>query len=113
MLAFVNSSPTRHGLDPVTASSTAVSSDKSAAALALASSSRSQRAMRTARAAACLTWEALSVGVRWRPLLSVVIVTHLVTRSLVSRWRERLLRSSSRADLQPVTLQLSEQTMCL
>ena len=50
----------------------------------MASSSRSQRAMRTARAAAYLTWEAPSVGVRWRPLLSVVIVTHLVTRSLTS-----------------------------
>ena len=31
----------------------------------------------TTRAAACLTWEALSFDVRWRPLLSVVIVTRL------------------------------------
>jgi hypothetical protein len=34
------------------------------------------------RAAACLTLEVPSVDVRWRPLLSVVIVTHLVTRLL-------------------------------
>jgi hypothetical protein len=47
-----------------------------------ASSSRSQLAMRTTTASACLTWELPSIGVRWRPLLSVVIVTHLVTRSL-------------------------------
>ena len=47
-----------------------------------ASSSRSQRAMRTASAAACLAWEAPSAGVRWRPLLSVVIVTHFVTQFL-------------------------------
>jgi hypothetical protein len=33
-----------------------------------------------ASAAACLTWERPSVDVRWRPLLSVMIVTHLVTR---------------------------------
>jgi hypothetical protein len=56
-----------------------------------ASSSRSQRARRTASAAACLAWEALSASVRCRPPLSVVIVTHLVTRSIVSRCRERLL----------------------
>jgi hypothetical protein len=46
-----------------------------------ASSSRSQRAMGTARAATCLTWKASSVDVHWRPLLSVVIVTHLATRA--------------------------------
>ena len=40
--------------------------------------------MRTASAAPCLTWKAASVDVRWRPLLSVVIVTHLVTRSLAA-----------------------------
>jgi hypothetical protein len=44
----------------------------------LASSSRSQVATRTTRAAACLTWEVLSVDVRWRHLLSVVILTPLV-----------------------------------
>ena len=44
-----------------------------------ASSSRSQRAMRAARAAARLAWEATSADVHWRPLLSVVIVTQLVT----------------------------------
>ena len=44
--------------------------------------SRSQRAMRAARAAACLTWHASSVNVRWCPPLSVAIVTHLVTQSL-------------------------------
>jgi len=32
-----------------------------------------------------MTWDRLSVSVRWRPLLSVAIVTHLVTRSLASR----------------------------
>ena len=37
--------------------------------------------MRTTRTAAYLSWEAPSVDVRWRPLLSVVIVTQLVTRS--------------------------------
>ena len=52
-----------------------------------ASSSRSQLATWTARAVPCPTWEASSVGVRCRPLLSVVIVTHLVTRSLASRCR--------------------------
>ena len=36
--------------------------------------------MLTARPAAWLTWEALSVGVRWRLPLSVVVVTQLVTR---------------------------------
>ena len=66
--------------------------------------------MRAARAAACLAWEAASVGVRWRPLLSVVIVTHLVTRSLASPCRERLLKRPSRASLRPVMLQLSDQT---
>ena len=45
-----------------------------------ASSSRSQVAMPTASDAACLTWELPSVSVRWRPLLAVAIVTHLVTR---------------------------------
>ncbi len=40
---------------------------------------------------ACLAWEATSVDVRWRPLLPVVIVTHLDTRSRASRWYERLL----------------------
>lgn len=38
--------------------------------------------MRTASTSACLTWERSSVSVRWRPPLSVTIVTHLVTRSL-------------------------------
>jgi hypothetical protein len=50
-----------------------------------ASSSRSQVRYGLPGAAACLTWEAPSVGIRWRPLLSVVIVTHLVTRSFASR----------------------------
>jgi hypothetical protein len=80
------------------------------ALLALASSSRSQCAMRTARAAACLAWEPLSAGFRWRPLLSVVIVTHFVTRSLASRRRERLLRRLSGAGLRPVMLQLGDRT---
>jgi hypothetical protein len=45
-----------------------------------ASSSRSQLAVSTASAASCLTWERLSVSVRWRPLLALAIVTHLVTQ---------------------------------
>jgi len=49
---------------------------------------------RAARAAAGPTWEAPSVDVRWRPQLSVMIVTHLVTRSLASWCHERLLRRS-------------------
>ena len=64
-----------------------------------ASSSRSQVAVPTASGAACLTWERPSVSVRWCPLLAVVIVTHLVTRSLLSGCRARLLRRSSGADL--------------
>lgn len=51
----------------------------------MASSSRTQVTTPTASAGACLTWEALSVDVRWRPRLSVVIVTHLVTRSSADR----------------------------
>jgi hypothetical protein len=44
-----------------------------------ASSSRSQRAMRSTIALPLLTCLALSVDVRWRPLVSVAVVTHLVT----------------------------------
>lgn len=36
--------------------------------------------MPTASAAVCLAWERPSVSVRWRPLLAVAIVTHLVTQ---------------------------------
>jgi len=46
----------------------------------MASSSRSQIAVWPASALARLTWQALSVDVRWRPPPSVAIVTHLVTR---------------------------------
>src|SRR6266699_1279381 len=53
------------------------------ALLALASSSRSQVPARSASAAVVLTWNRTSVSVRWRPPLSVAIVTHFVTRSLV------------------------------
>ena len=53
------------------------------------SSSRSQLAMRTARAAVNLTWQSLSVSVRWRPPLATVMVPHLVTRS--SRLGARLV----------------------
>ena len=66
--------------------SVAVKFDRSSApmtcarSLALASSSRSQVAVPTARAAASLAWERPSVSVRWRPLLAVAIVTHLVTQ---------------------------------
>ncbi len=45
-----------------------------------ASSSRCEVAVPTASAAACLTWEPLSVGVRWGPLQATGVVTHLVTR---------------------------------
>jgi hypothetical protein len=46
----------------------------------LASSSRNQVQPGTTSAAALLTWDRPSVSVRWRPPLSVAIVTHLVTR---------------------------------
>ena len=78
--------------------------------LGLASSSRSQVAVPTASSATCLTWEPLSASVHWRPLLSVVIVTRLVTRPLVSSSHERLLRRSSRPSSRPGMLQLSGQT---
>jgi hypothetical protein len=45
-----------------------------------ASSSRSQVAIPVSRVAVSLTWERLSVSVRWRPPLAVAIVTQLVTR---------------------------------
>lgn len=51
------------------------------------SSSRSQVQTSAVGAAACLTWQAPSVDVRWRTPLPVVIVTHLVTRSLAGRSR--------------------------
>ena len=57
-----------------------------------ASSSRSQVAARTASSAACLTWERSSVSVRCRPLLAMVIGTHLVIRLLAGRWRELSLK---------------------
>ena len=50
-----------------------------------ASSSRSQVQTRTASAAASLAWDRPSVGVRWRPPLSVAIVTHFVTQPFASR----------------------------
>src|SRR5262249_34894221 len=49
-----------------------------------ASSSRSQLAGRTASSASSLTWQPPSVNVRWRPPLVVAIVTHLVTRPVMS-----------------------------
>jgi hypothetical protein len=49
--------------------------------LHVASSSRSQLLSRATSVTACSKWDKLSVGVRWRPLLSVAIVTHFVTRS--------------------------------
>jgi hypothetical protein len=52
-----------------------------------ASSSRSQVASLSASAAARLAWDRPSVDVRWRPPLSVAIVTHFVTRWLVARPR--------------------------
>jgi hypothetical protein len=56
-----------------------------ARSLASASSSRSQVAMRTISPAARVACGGPSVRVRWRPPLSVAIVTHLVTRSFVCR----------------------------
>ena len=50
-----------------------------------ASSSRSQVQTRSASAAARLAWDRPSVGVRWRPLQSMAIVTHFVTRPFASR----------------------------
>ena len=50
-----------------------------------ACSSRSQVAVRTARAAVCLIWERPSVNVRQRPVMNVAIVTQLVTRLASSR----------------------------
>ena len=47
-----------------------------------ASSSRSQVAVRAASAVARVACGRPSVGVRWRPPLSVAIVTQFVTRSL-------------------------------
>jgi hypothetical protein len=50
--------------------------------------------MRTAMSAACLTWEAPSADVRWRPSLAMVTVTRLVTRLLRMpglRWSSDLL----------------------
>jgi hypothetical protein len=47
---------------------------------AVASSSRTQIAVRTARAAVRLIWERPSVNVRQRPAMNVPIVTQLVTR---------------------------------
>jgi hypothetical protein len=41
-------------------------------------------AVSTASAASCLTWERSSVSVRWRPLLALAIVTHLVTWPLTA-----------------------------
>jgi hypothetical protein len=55
-----------------------------------ASSSRSQVLAGTASRAALLAWDRPSMSVRWRPPVSMVIVTHLVTRSLASRYRDRL-----------------------
>ena len=49
----------------------------------MASSSRSQVQTRTASAAASLAWERPSLGVRWRPPLTVAIVIHVVTESFV------------------------------
>jgi hypothetical protein len=75
-----------------------------------ASSSRSQITVRSARAPACLTWKAESVGVHWRSLMSAVIVTHLVTRLLAIRCRDRLHRRSSGVSLRSVALELSART---
>src|SRR5690348_3019989 len=50
--------------------------------LHVASSSRSQVAVRATCATAWPTWERPSVSVCWRPLLALAIVTQLVTRLL-------------------------------
>jgi hypothetical protein len=49
----------------------------------VASSSRSQVAARLTSAAAFVTCDRPSVGVRWRPRLAVAIVTHFATQSSV------------------------------
>jgi hypothetical protein len=54
------------------------------ARLASASSSRSQVAARATSAATRVAWNRPSVLVDWRPLLSVAIVSHFVTRSLAN-----------------------------
>jgi hypothetical protein len=48
-----------------------------------------------ASAATCLTWEASSIGVRWRPSLAMAIVTRLVTRSVDTLDRSRQSRTIS------------------
>jgi hypothetical protein len=50
----------------------------------VAASSRSQVQAGTASPAACPSWPRPSMSVRWCPLLSVAVVTHLVTRSLAA-----------------------------
>ncbi len=44
-----------------------------------------------------LTWQVVSIGVRWRPSLTAAIVTQLVTRTLACRGGEWLLRRSFHA----------------
>lgn len=65
----------------------------------VASSSRSQIAMRTASAGESLTWEAPSVGIRWSPPLSVAIISHLITRLLASRRPARTGRPRASSSL--------------
>ena len=60
--------------------------------LHVASSSRSQVAIRTASAAARLTWERPSANVRGRPPVAVAVVTHLDTQSLTRPWSLALQR---------------------
>jgi hypothetical protein len=71
-----------------------------------ASSSRSQRKMQAARAAGGVTWGRSSIGVRWRPRLTVAIVTHLVARVLVASVRPsacvRLHRPAAYKEALPV-----------
>jgi hypothetical protein len=73
------------------------------ALLALASSSRSQRAMRSTTTLILSGLRHAAVGVLWRPLVSAAVVTHIVTHRL-GRRRPAFLsgaRRGSRADRNP------------
>jgi hypothetical protein len=72
-----------------------LSRSKSLSCVRWAPSSRSQVTARMTSAATCLTWEASSVGVRWRPSPAMAIVTRLVTRSVGTLDRSRRSRTIS------------------
>ena len=88
-------------------------------AVAPAPSSRSQVAASAASTAACLGWEPSSVGVRWRPLSAMGVVTQLVTRLHAPSLEgfecgtidQRERRSADPPSCPPVTL--NPRTHCL